>query len=163
MTTKPQRELRGWHVLMIALLAFGTIIGVNMTMLAAATGSFPGLVVESAYREGRGWNARETAQAELGWRIAPQYRDGEIALTIEAPDGPVQAADLVLTIGRPATDRVDRRLIPVYAVGAYRSAVDLAPGRWRLEIETRDGPAYRARVGLTVPEPARTARQGETG
>ncbi|MEM1164482.1 MAG: FixH family protein, partial [Pseudomonadota bacterium] len=69
-------ELKGGHVLMIAITAFGIIIAANMTMLFAATGSFPGLVVENSYIAGQGWNQRTQAQHDLGWTSEVLFQDG---------------------------------------------------------------------------------------
>lgn len=152
-STRPERRLKGWHVLTIAVVGFGTVIAANIAMLMAATGSFPGLVVESAYREGRGWDERAAAQAALGWTAQAAYEDGVLSVMIGGRDGPVTDVALSLTVGRPTTDRNDRQVIPTRAGDAYVSALTLEPGQWRVDVETTEGTPYRQTLTVTVPEP----------
>ncbi|MEM0923054.1 MAG: FixH family protein [Pseudomonadota bacterium] len=142
--TKP---LTGRRVLLIALACFATVIAANMTMLMAATGTFPGLVVKNAYVEGQGWNARAAAQKALGWHAEFAYRDG--ALSVALGDGS-EDWPLLLTIGRPTRDDEDQRI--TLAPGQRRADLTLTPGAWRIEVATLDGPAYRASAQLYVPE-----------
>ncbi len=146
------RELTGRHVLIITVSAFGVIIAANLAMLFAATGSFPGLVVENSYVASQGWNARTDAQRDLGWESRITYTPGAVVVELTGPDGrAVNQADLVLSIGRPSSDAADRVLRP--EPGTLRFAVDLAPGTWRLDLSTASGPNYRMSANLLVPEP----------
>ncbi|MEM9059335.1 MAG: FixH family protein [Pseudomonadota bacterium] len=148
-----KKELTGRHVLMIALAAFGTIIAANMTMLFAATGSFPGLVVKNAYVASQGWNARAEAQDALGWTPEISYGDQTIFVDLKAADGrPVEGVDLQLTVGRPTVDGEDRTLAMIPAGSSYRAQMQLGPGKWRLDLKTLSGPDYRTIAALYVPE-----------
>ncbi|MEM1343812.1 MAG: FixH family protein [Pseudomonadota bacterium] len=151
----PGRPLTGRRVLAIALTCFGVILAVNITMLSAATGTFPGLVVDSAYRKGVGWNERAEAQAALGWQVEPRYENGELVLAIDGRQGPVRGLTLAVTIGLTATARADRSLTPVWRDGAYRAPVALEPGYWRIDARTVDGPLYESRFQLRVPRGTR--------
>lgn len=142
------KELKGYHVLAIAVAAFAIVIGANLAMLFAATGSFPGLVVKNSYVASQQWNEKAAAQAALGWRAGVGYAGGVVTVRLtDAAGAPVRGADLRLTIGRPTQDRDDRVLAAPDAGGLYRVPVALAPGRWQIKVATASGPAF-ARTAL---------------
>ncbi|MEL6476375.1 MAG: FixH family protein [Pseudomonadota bacterium] len=141
------KPLTGRKVLFIALAAFATVIAANMTMMMAATGSFPGLVVKNAYVEGQGWNDRAKAQRALGWTVSFSYREGALQVDL-GPGSDAVAFDL--TIGRPSSDRDDQRI--TLSPGQREVPLALEPGAWRIEIVSTSGPAYRASAQLVVPE-----------
>src|SRR5258707_1136166 len=63
--------LTGWHMLAIVSLFFGVIIAVNIALAVAATGTFPGLVVENSYVSSQHYDellARAREQDKAGWR-----------------------------------------------------------------------------------------------
>lgn len=145
------KELKGYHVLVIAVGAFGIVVGANLAMLFAATGSFPGLVVKNSYVASQQWNEKTAAQAALGWQAGVSYSDGTVTVRLTDADGaPVAAADLSLTIGRPARDRGDQVLTATGADGLYRVPVDLASGRWRIAVTTATGPAFAKTAMIEV-------------
>ena len=140
------KELTGRHVLIIAVSAFAIVIAANMAMLFAATGSFPGLVVKSAYVEGQGWNDRVEAQQALGLTSEIAYEPGLVTVGFRNADGQaVELADLTIRIGRPASDIEDQ----VLTADAGAFAVDLAPGQWQIEVKAS---GYRSTAALYVPE-----------
>ncbi|MEM9099269.1 MAG: FixH family protein [Pseudomonadota bacterium] len=143
------RELTGRHVLIIAILAFATIVAANMTMLFAATGSFPGLVVKSAYVEGQGWNDRAEAQRALGLASEVSYHKGALVITIRNAEGRViDLPDLTIQIGRPATD-VEDQVLSAGSQGVY--PVSLGSGQWQIDLKA-PATGYRSTVSLYVPE-----------
>ena len=146
------RELKGRHVLIIAVSAFAVIIAANLAMLFAATGTFPGLVVNNSYVASQGWNARTAEQQALGWTQEVTYRDGavEIALT-DASGKPVAAGDLQITVGRPATQTFDQVFL-VTGQSPYSIEVPLDPGQWRIEMHTTGTEAYRTSASLFIPD-----------
>ncbi|MEL6996655.1 MAG: FixH family protein [Pseudomonadota bacterium] len=146
------KELTGRHVLIIAIVAFGTIIAANMAMLLAATGTFPGLVVKNSYVEGVGWNARSEAQEALGWAPEIVYSDGAVTIDLKAT-GTIKATQLELIVGRPSIDGEDIVLTAKARGDVFRVPVELAPGKWRIELRTLSGPQYRSTAALFVPEP----------
>lgn len=147
------RPLTGRHVLAIALVAFGTIIAVNIAMLMAATGTFPGLVVDNAYVASQDWNAKTAAQKALGWTAEVDYAEKAIDIRITGPDGqPVQNAAFDVTIGRPTTSAQDQTLHLTAGRPLHPIPIDLAPGAWRAEIRSVDGPEWRMSVQLAVAE-----------
>lgn len=154
MSPKP-RELTGRTVLIIAVSAFAVVLGANLTMLWAATGSFPGLVVENSYRAGVGWDERSQAQEALGWDSRVIYEPGRIAVALtDAQGAPVDGLSVTAEVGRPAEATVDRSLALAPRDGRYAAPLSLDPGRWRvvLSAEGTDGARYRAVAALFVPE-----------
>ena len=145
------RELKGYHVLAIAVACFAIVIGANLAMLFAATGSFPGLVVENSYVASQKWNARAAAQQALGWQASVAYEDGAILVRLTDADGaPVEGLELRGSVGRPTSASGDRALEFRGDGGGYTAPAELAPGRWRVDFVTADGPDYRATARLVV-------------
>ena len=60
-------ELKGKHVLGIAVGAFGVIIAVNLVMAYQAISTFPGLEVANGYVASQTFDADRKAQEALGW------------------------------------------------------------------------------------------------
>ena len=147
------RELTGRHVLAIVVAAFAVIIAANLTMLFAATGSFPGLVVKNSYVAGQGWDARTNAQRDLAWSAEVQHRNGElrIALTDDAGQ-PVTSSAPVIRIGRPTTAAVDYSANAVWKSGTYRVPAHLAPGRWRVDLAFTEPKPFSTTVEIWVEE-----------
>lgn len=144
------KELKGFHVLLIALGFFGIIIAANLTMLFAATGSFPGLVVKNSYVASQKWNDRTAAQTALGWQVGVVYADGVVTVALTADGAPVTDADLVVTIGRPSRDDEDQVLKARAVANGYAVDADLAPGRWRVEVATASGSAFMKTAQIVV-------------
>ena len=145
------KELKGFHVLMIAAGAFAIIITANLAMLFAATGSFPGLVVKNSYVAGVGWNARTAEQQALGW-VAEVAYDGE-ALSIELTDPDGQAIDntgLTVVVGRPATDTQDQTF-SLEGKAPYQIPVQLASGKWLVRMTTSGDNAFQTKANLFIP------------
>ncbi|MGF1500962.1 MAG: FixH family protein [Paracoccaceae bacterium] len=148
------KELTGRHVLAICLGAFAVILTANISMLVAATGSFPGLVVKNSYVASQGWNNRTVAQAALGWQTALVETDGTVTLTVRDAEGrPVRGLALAATIGRPATDAEDRAHALADTDNGYRADAALAPGLWRVAVtgQTADGTPFETAGEIFVP------------
>ena len=151
------KELKGRTVLIIVVSAFAVILGANLAMLFAATGTFPGLVVKNSYTASQGWNQRTAAQAALGWR-ADVLHDGA-ALTVVLTDAagtPVEGVVVAARVGRPATDAEDRDLPLRAGAGGYRAPLTLGPGNWQVVIRAKgpQGERYEATARLYIPEGA---------
>lgn len=131
MTGKP---LNGRHVLAMFVGGFSIIIGVNLTLAVGAIRSFPGLEVANSYVASQSFDARRAAQDALGWEADVTYDGGILRLSVEGPDGSqVDPSDFTATIGRPTTQTNDATL-DFDPNG--QAPVDLAPGRWRLDLRT---------------------------
>lgn len=136
-------RLTGRHVLTIAVVAFGTVIAANVAMLFAATGTFPGLVVDNSYVASQNWDARHAAQRALGWRAAAVWRDGWLVVDLRDADGrPVEGAALEAMVGRPTVASEDHLLALTPGADSYAAPVELGSGAWRVEIRTAEGPAF---------------------
>jgi nitrogen fixation protein FixH len=156
---KPQtgRPLTGKKVLLIAVAAFAVILAANLTMLLAATGSFPGLVVKNSYVASQGWDRKTNAQRALGWVAVAEYADGMLRVTMTGRDGaPVAGLNVVAVVGRPASTREDIRLDLAEAADGYAAPLALAPGRWRVMIAGADagGGSFEAVAEFQVRDPA---------
>lgn len=131
----------GRHMLAVALLFFGTIIGVNLVMVISATGTFPGLVVKNSYIASQNFNltlAEARAQDETGWRMDLEAGDGAIAVRLFDRDGvPLRGLDVIAAAGRPSTTGEDRSIALVRDGAGYRAAEALPPGVWEIAIEAR--------------------------
>ena len=148
------RELKGFHVLLITLAAFGTIIAVNIVMAVSAIGSFPGIEVRSSYVASQHFQADRAAQQALGWRAEVELSDGQLTLRMSDRLGQgVQPRLLDLMLRRPTHQLSDRhpRLRPE-GDGIWVSQVNLGPGNWNADLfaESRDGAAFRLRIPLNV-------------
>jgi nitrogen fixation protein FixH len=139
-----QHPLTGWHMLSIVFAFFGTIIAVNLVMAFAATGTFPGLVVENSYVASQHYDellAKSQAQDAAGWQHELSIDEGQIDFRLATAAG-TPAADLTVTayVGRPSTTREDRMLtLTPLGRGRYQSVDALPPGRWELDLEARHG------------------------
>ncbi|MEM7496721.1 MAG: FixH family protein [Pseudomonadota bacterium] len=148
-------ELKGRHVLIIALTAFGVIVTANMALLFAATGSFPGMVVENSYRAGVGWNDRAAAQAALGWDVRTSYDGSAITVAVTDASGrAVEGVTVEAMLGRPAGDVVDRTLTLSPAGGVHSAPAALGPGSWRIALRIEGGASpWQGVAPLYVPLP----------
>ncbi|MEM9763319.1 MAG: FixH family protein [Pseudomonadota bacterium] len=152
---RPEKELKGRHVLIIALCAFGVIITANMALLFAATGTFPGTVVDNSYRAGVGWNDRAAAQAALGWQVSTAYDGETLQVTVlDAEGAAVEGLRVEAVVGRPAGDITDTVLTLTREGTGYTAPVSLSSGSWRvaLSIKGGEGP-WQAVAPLWVPKP----------
>jgi len=148
------RPLTGRKVLAIALAAFGTVIAANLVMIFAATGTFPGLVVENSYVASQQWQAETDAQKALGWTVEIAHDADRLAIVPRGKDGTIVAGlEFRATVGRPSEDR-DDIVVELRGTGeGYFAPLDLAPGLWRAELHTVQGPAYRISTVFAVPDP----------
>lgn len=154
---RKERGLTGWHVLLMLLGFFAVVFGVNGIFLVSAIRTYTGVVSVEPYVKGLHYNDRIAAgerQSKLGWHETLSVTaDGAVLLTL-ADDGgrPVRGVKLGGTIGRPATNRLDRPLTLVEAEpGQYVvQAGTLDSGTWLLSLNGvwRDygaDPVYRMR------------------
>ena len=141
--------LKGRHVLMMFALGFGGIIAANLTLAVSAVRTFPGLETANSYVASQEFDARRAAQEALGWEVAVDYADRRLRIAITGADGrPVDPTRLSARIGRPTMQAQDR-LLAFDRTGETRAT--LAPGRWRLDLESQDGRFARS-FTLEVPE-----------
>ncbi|MBW7055892.1 FixH family protein [Paracoccus bogoriensis] len=149
-----KRELTGRHVLGIAILAFGTIIGVNLVLAYNAVRTFPGLETASSYIASQHFDRQRAAQQSLGWQASLEIEGGRAVLRILDRQGAgVFPETLTLQLRRPTHQRDDiRPALTPEAPGRWSAHADLAPGNWNADIEAtdRDGTLFRQRLYLAV-------------
>lgn len=143
------RRLTGRHVLAIFTLGFGTIIAVNLTLAVKAVQTFPGLEVANSYVASQSFDARRAAQDALGWQVTARYDAGQLLLRVTDRDGTLIApARYAATIGRSTTRAADH---PLAFDATGRAAIDLAPGRWRIDLQSAPGaPPFTRALHLEV-------------
>ena len=140
------RPLTGRMVLVILLAFFGTVIGVNVTMMKLAIATLPGTEVDSAYSASIGYEKEIRAaedQAARDWRVEAHIvrnRDGVATLEVAAHDkngDPLSGLAFNGRLERPTDKRADLAVVLSEAGnGVYRgSAGTVAPGQWDLVIE----------------------------
>lgn len=132
---KKQRELTGFHVLMIFCGAFTVIIGVNLVMAYSAIGTFPGLETYAPYNESLTFQERRDAQNRLNWTSSVSYKPGQVVLTLtEANGAPVVIPDVKMVIRRATTRDMDRDVTVEFDGHHYIGRVDLPAGNWQARI-----------------------------
>lgn len=152
-TRKQGFELKGKHVLGIFVLAFGTIITVNLTLAYSAVSTFPGLEVKNSYVASQSFDARREAQQALGWTVDAGITEGGVAITITDAEGrPIEVKQLYATVGRATHVKDD--LHPVFSFDGerYTAPADLGPGYWniRMRAYAEDGTPFEQRIQLHV-------------
>jgi nitrogen fixation protein FixH len=133
-------------VLVILLAFFGTVIGVNVTMMRLAISTLPGTEVDSAYSASIGYEKEIHAardQAARDWRVDAHIardRDGVATLEVEARDSngqPVSGLSFQGMLERPTDKRADLAVtLSEVGNGVYRGSTGaVVPGQWDLVIE----------------------------
>lgn len=155
------KPLTGRKVLAIFVAGFAVVLIANLTMMFAATGSFPGLVVQNSYVASQGFDRKTAAQRALGWTASAEYADGRLTVAMTGRDGaPLGGIAVAARVGRPASDRDDVYLDLVEAEGGapgtYAGDLGLGQGMWRVEIigTGADGDAFEATAEFFVRGPA---------
>ena len=155
MNTEP-KPLTGRKVLLIAVASFGVVLAANLAMLFAATGTFPGLVVENSYVASQGWDQKANAQRALCWKAVADYGDGTLRVMMTGRTGvPVTGLSVAAVVGRPASTRDDVRIELTEGVDGYAAPLDLPIGRWRVMITgaNAEGDNFEAVAEFRVTDP----------
>jgi nitrogen fixation protein FixH len=142
------RELKGWHVLIMFLVFFGVMLGVNVYMVVQAVRTFPGEVNSRPYEAGLAYNRTLKAMATeraLGWRArVDAIETGPSGTRIvvrwsDAADQPLAGAVVKGKIVRPATEAQNHDLAFTQTdPGVYAAVVKAAPGAWDLSVTATD-------------------------
>ncbi|HEX9906242.1 MAG TPA: FixH family protein [Propylenella sp.] len=154
--------LTGWHMLAIVSVFFAVIIAVNVVMAFAATGTFPGLVVQNSYVASQRYNellADARAQDAKGWQARLSPDDGILRFALSDRGGtPARGLRVKVRAGRPSTTREDRSLdFAPLADGSYQARERLPVGRWEVDLEARRGDRLLFRRTQAITIPAREA------
>ena len=151
--TASGRQLRGRHVLMILLGAFGVIILANLALTVAAVRSFPGMDIKNSYVASQQFEAKRMSQERLGWQSHAEYGDGTLSVAVNTVnDRPAQLEDLSIRIGRPTHQRSDQWPDFRFDGSHYTAAIMLEPGYWNIDLRASalDGTAFTQQLTLWV-------------
>ncbi|QCO56008.1 nitrogen fixation protein FixH [Pseudorhodobacter turbinis] len=155
MTDDQGFRITGRKVLFFTVGAFGIIIAVNLLMAYKAISTFPGLEVKNSYVASQTFDADRSAQIGLGWTLAPEYdakaKQLRLAFTDEA-GYPAEVSALSVLIGRTTEASDDMHPEFVRESGVFVASLDLAMGKWMMQIEATapDGTVFRQRIDLSV-------------
>lgn len=148
-----EKPLTGRHVFAIFLIAFGTIVCVNIFMAYSAVKTFPGVEVENSYIASQTFDQRKFDQIDLGWVTHASYENGQLEFSIRDRDGNALRAGAVdAVIGRPTTDRNDERVDFVIQQDVYAASIPLDAGMWMLKINavSHQGDPFTQRFDIWV-------------
>lgn len=132
------------------VVGFLVVFGVNATLIAFATDTFSGLVVEHPYKKGQEFDrtkARLSEQAAMGWQVKLQREDksdGRIALVLSFDDAngkPLDNLNIVAELQRPVENLAALEL-GFQPVGAGRYRAEFLPpkhGQWDLHYTAQQG------------------------
>jgi len=146
MASAAPEPLTGTKVLVMLVVFFGVVIGVNVTMATLAKKTFPGTEVDSPYAAGLSYNKEIAAaqeQAARKWQVDAHIErsaDGSATLQVEARDAggqPITGLKFETGLEWPADSRDDRSFdLTEVGIGIYRgNAYAVARGNWALVIK----------------------------
>ena len=145
-------EIKGWHVLAGFVLAFGTIIAVNLTLAFNAVRTFPGLEVKNSYVASQSFDANRDAQLGLGWEVSARV-EGNVLRLVVLETGQAIAPIVEDAVFGRATSVVDDQ-VPAFEWDgtALVAPVDAGPGNWNLRVRLRaeDGTLFQQRLVVRV-------------
>ncbi|MBD3664145.1 FixH family protein [Sulfitobacter aestuariivivens] len=146
------REIKGWHVAATFVLAFGTIIAVNLTLAVNAVRTFPGLEVKNSYVASQTFDADRKAQHALEWVVAARLEGNELILDVRRDGTPVNAQIETAIFGRATHRAQDQTPEFVFDGTAFRAPVQAGAGNWNLRIKMRaqDGTLFQQRIIVRV-------------
>jgi nitrogen fixation protein FixH len=161
MSVMAERPFTGRKFLAILVGAFVVVMAVNGLLVWYALTSWTGLVSDSAYQEGLGFDrilAESKAEAALGWKAAIAY-DGSGRLTVRMVDSqarPLAGLRLAAQFLRPTSEGHDRDLpLTEVSPGSYAAVLRLPlPGQWDVRVTVSDGqkPRFHAERRILVAQ-----------
>ena len=149
------KPLTGRFVFFCFAGAFGAILAANIALAVAAIGSFPGVEVKNGYVASQSFDRERAAQEALGWSAAADYAAGRLVIRVTDRAGdPAPVSGFSLRVGRPTTAAFDVEPEIIASATMEVAEIELAPGRWRLDVAAtgRGGEAFRQMLTLTVAE-----------
>lgn len=149
------RRFTGWHMLVILVAFFGTVIAVNVVMAVYATRTFGGTVVDNSYvasQEFNRWLAEARAQEKLGWmHHVALDASRHVTVSVSGADGQALTAVTADAVARhPLGREADIPLgFAAAGPGKLRSVKPLPAGRWLVHLTVRSG-ADEARLIVSL-------------
>ncbi len=146
MSMTESRPFTGRNFLAIIVGAFLVVTAVNGVMIWLALHSWTGLVSDSAYEQGLGFDrilAESRAEAALGWQGTIAYDAGQGKLAVGLADRAGRALsglELSAQWLRPTHEGFDRDVaLAEIAPGRYVAAIHPPlPGQWDVRITVKD-------------------------
>jgi nitrogen fixation protein FixH len=138
-------RLEARHAIGGFVVFFLIVFAMNAFMIWRAVSTFGGLETADAYRKGVAYNTTVAAarvQDARGWTDTVRFDGNRLVAGIVDREGrPVDGLQITGTVGRPATNEFDRRLLlTADGRGAYAAnAGELGAGSWIASLEARDG------------------------
>ena len=140
------KPLTGGMVLLMLVVFFGVVFGVNGLLATLAIQTLPGTEVDSAYSASLGYAKEITAardQDARAWKVNAHVQrgaDGGATVQVEARDNkglPMAGLTFQGRFERPTDRRADQPVgLTDIGGGVYRgSAALIAPGQWDLVLE----------------------------
>lgn len=134
----------GKHMLIIMILFFGTVIGVNFTMAWFAHSSWSGLVVSNTYVASQEFNGKVALARQIeasGVKGALDVTGEDIAYRLtDAKADAVIADHVTLRFRRPVGDHQDFNMeLTDAGNGLFKGNHVIIPGQWIVEAEALRG------------------------
>jgi nitrogen fixation protein FixH len=150
MSLAEPRPFTGRKFLAVLLAAFIVVSAVNGLMIWYAEHSWTGLVSDSAYQEGLGFDrvlAESRAEAKLGWRAAIGYEPaGRLSVDLaDATGRKLAGLRLSAQFLRPTREGYDREVRLVETTpGRYEAQFrPPLPGQWDVRVTVSDPTGVR--------------------
>ena len=72
------KEIKGWHVATVFVLAFSVIISVNLVLAFNAVRTFPGLEVKNSYVASQSFDEDRATQLALNWDVSAELHGDDV-------------------------------------------------------------------------------------
>ncbi len=153
---KGQFRLKGFHVLMIAITFFGSVITVDVTMAILAIKTFSGIEAEKPYERGLAFN-RDIEAAKVqdarNWNVTQHVireENGRAKFSVRFQDNmrmAIAGLDVSVHVKAPADAKQDLNVaLNDLGAGLYEGMIEVKNGEWILELVAKDptGIVYRS-------------------
>ena len=146
------KEIKGWHVLAVFVLAFSVIISVNLTLAYQAVRTFPGLEVKNSYVASQSFDTDRDRQLALGWEVSAVLVEHDLSLFILKGGRALAPVIEEATFGRATNVGQDQTPEFTFDGTALRATVDGGEGNWNLRIKARaeDGTLFQQRIIVRI-------------
>ena len=147
------KPLTGRKVFLIVLAGFAVVIAANLFLAVSAITTNPGLEVKNGYIASQQFERRRQLQESLAWKADAQYRNGFLVVEVIASDGrPAELQEFEAAVRRPTHGREDRMPTFKFSGQDYSAPVDLAKGRWNIDVKasSSDGRKFEQRLSILI-------------
>jgi nitrogen fixation protein FixH len=146
------KEIKGWHVATVFVLAFSVIISVNLVLAFNAVRTFPGLEVSNSYVASQSFDKDREAQLALNWDVSATLEGTKLTLTILEDGRPISPEIETVTFGRATNVQQDQTPQFEFDGHALHAIVQGGAGNWNLRIRARgaNGELFQQRIIVTV-------------